>query len=111
MKVFFPDVGDHPLFLNPHIHGVNKQRTELDNTMVQFESLLNNKWFLLAFSEAKIKSRQSLPSTVNSNNEFIHLTPKPRARQSPSSPGDEQKHSHQRSSSEFAPGLNANSHQ
>ena len=67
MKVFLPDVGDHPLFLNPHIHGVNKQRTELDKIMIQFKSLLNNKWFLLVFSETKIKSRQSLTSTVNSN--------------------------------------------
>ena len=71
MKVFFPGVGDHPLFLDPRIHGVNKPRTELDNAMLQvgrvvdatksgrlsntiplqFEGLLNNKWFLLAFIE------------------------------------------------------------
>ena len=36
MKVFFPGVGDHPLFLDPRIHGgVNKPRTELDNAMLQ----------------------------------------------------------------------------
>ena len=74
MKVFFPGVGDHPLFLDPRIHGVNKPKTELDNAMLQvqpviivfsscllsapansvifqFEGLLNNKWFLLAFIE------------------------------------------------------------
>jgi hypothetical protein len=50
----------------------------------------------------KTKSRQSLPSTVDSNNEFIYLTPKPKkARQPPPPPGDEQElYPHQRSSSE-----------
>lgn len=51
MKVFFPGVGDHPLFLDPRIHGVNKPKTELDGAMIQFEGLLNNKWFLLSFIE------------------------------------------------------------
>ena len=37
MKVFFPGVGDHPLFLDPRIHGVNKPRTELDNAMMQVD--------------------------------------------------------------------------
>ena len=102
MKVFFPGVGDHPLFLDPRIHGeasqyysaatefassiqisplvpfqfiyfiavipnslcpslyyllngtaagLNKPKTEFDAAMLQFEGLLNNKWFLLAFIE------------------------------------------------------------
>jgi len=57
MKVFFPGVGDHPLFLDPRIHGVNKPKTELDNAMIQFEGLLNNKWFLLAFIETMEKQK------------------------------------------------------
>ena len=57
MKVFFPGVGDHPLFLDPRIHGVNKTKTELDGAMIQFEGLLNNKWFLLAFIETMEKQK------------------------------------------------------
>ena len=57
MKVFFPGVGDHPLFLDPRIHGVNKPKTELDGAMIQFEGLLNNKWFLLAFIETMEKQK------------------------------------------------------
>merc|ERR1719410_1213983 len=56
-KVFFPGVGDHPLFLDPRIHGVNKPKTELDGAMIQFEGLLNNKWFLLAFIETMEKQK------------------------------------------------------
>ena len=57
MKVFFPGVGDHPLFLDPRVHGVNKPKTELDGAMIQFEGLLNNKWFLLAFIETMEKQK------------------------------------------------------
>ena len=57
MKVFFPGVGDHPLFLDPRIHSVNKPKTELDGAMIQFEGLLNNKWFLLAFIETMEKQK------------------------------------------------------
>ena len=56
-KVFFPGVGDHPLFLDPRIHGVNKPKTDLDGAMIQFEGLLNNKWFLLAFIETMEKQK------------------------------------------------------
>ena len=49
----------------------------------------------------KSKSRQSIPSTVESNSEFIYLTPKPkkagRGHQAPAPPHDD---GHQRSSSE-----------
>ena len=56
-KVFFPGVGDHPLFVDPRIHGVNKPKTDLDAAMIQFEGLLNNKWFLLAFIETMEKQK------------------------------------------------------
>jgi len=51
LKVFFPGVGDHPLFLDPRLHGVSRQKTDLDTAMLQFESLLGSKWFLLTFVE------------------------------------------------------------
>ena len=60
MKVFFPGVGDHPLFLDPRIHGgggTNKPKTDLDAAMVQFDQLINNKWFLLAFIETVEKQK------------------------------------------------------
>ena len=47
----------------------------------------------------KTKSRQSIPSTVDSNNEFIYLTPKPKKARPPPPPGEEL-YPHQRSSSE-----------
>jgi hypothetical protein len=51
-KVFFPGVGDHPLFLDPRVHGVRgPPRSDLDAAMGQFDQLINNKWFLLAFVE------------------------------------------------------------
>ena len=56
-KVFFPGVGDHPLFVDPRIHGINKPKTDLDAAMIQFEGLLNNKWFLLAFIETMEKQK------------------------------------------------------
>lgn len=49
----------------------------------------------------KTKSRQSIPSTVESNNEFIYLTPKPKkARCQPGGAAHEDMTTHQRSSSE-----------
>jgi len=49
----------------------------------------------------KTKSRQSIPSTVESNNEFIYLTPKPKkARCQPGGVAHEDMTTHQRSSSE-----------
>ena len=48
---------------------------------------------------SKTKSRQSIPSTVDSNNEFIYLTPKPKKARPPPPPGEEL-YPHQRSSSE-----------
>ena len=64
-KVFFPGVGDHPLFLDPRIHGVNKPKTDLDGAMIQFEGLLNNKWFLLAFIETMEKQKSfTIPDRV-----------------------------------------------
>ena len=49
MKVFFPGVGDHPLFLDPRIHGVNKPRTELDNAMLQVGRMVgcNGEWEII----------------------------------------------------------------
>jgi len=57
MKVFFPGVGDHPLFVDPRIHGVSKPKTDLDSAMLQFEQLINNKWFLLSFIETVEKQK------------------------------------------------------
>ena len=48
----------------------------------------------------KTKSRQSLPSTVGSNNEFIYLTPKPKKAHCQPLGHDDQSGYHQRSSSE-----------
>ena len=48
----------------------------------------------------KTKSRQSIPSTVGSNNEFIYLTPKPKKAKQQGQPGEREEHSHGRSSSE-----------
>jgi hypothetical protein len=44
-------VGDHPLFLDPRIHGVRQPRSDLDAAMGQFDQLIANKWFLIAFVE------------------------------------------------------------
>lgn len=51
MKVFFPGVGDHPLYIDPRLHGMSRGKSDLDVSMLQFEQLLNNKWFLLTFIE------------------------------------------------------------
>merc|ERR1719336_953066 len=47
----------------------------------------------------KTKSRQSIPSTVGSNNEFIYLTPKPKKAKQYCGGEREDPGSHQRSSS------------
>ncbi|GBP36831.1 Plexin-B [Eumeta japonica] len=48
MKVFFPGVSDHPI-LNVQRQFINTPRTNYDAAMIQFEQLLNNKFFLLSF--------------------------------------------------------------
>lgn len=48
MKVFFPGVSDHPILNSPKLR-INTSRTNYDTAMVQFEQLINNKVFLLAF--------------------------------------------------------------
>lgn len=50
MKVFFPGVTDHPI-LNSHKGRMNMLRTNYDTAMLQFEQLINNKFFLLTFIE------------------------------------------------------------
>lgn len=50
MKVFFPGVSDHPV-LNGHKGRINILRTNYDAAMLQFEQLINNKYFLLTFIE------------------------------------------------------------
>ena len=50
-KVFFPGVGDHPLFLDPRVHGGVRPRSDLDTAMGQFDQLIANRWFLIAFVE------------------------------------------------------------
>ncbi|CAG7724457.1 unnamed protein product [Allacma fusca] len=50
MKVFFPGVTEHPIIRDPKIV-MNGPSTNYDAAMSQFEVLLNNKYFLLAFIE------------------------------------------------------------
>ncbi|XP_063707390.1 plexin-B isoform X3 [Culicoides brevitarsis] len=50
MKVFFPGVTDHPILNTPKIR-MNAPRTNYDQAMLQFEQLINNKYFLLSFIE------------------------------------------------------------
>uniref|UniRef100_A0A336MLE9 CSON001779 protein n=1 Tax=Culicoides sonorensis TaxID=179676 RepID=A0A336MLE9_CULSO len=50
MKVFFPGVTDHPILNTPKIR-INAPRTNYDQAMLQFEQLINNKYFLLSFIE------------------------------------------------------------
>ncbi|CAH0562365.1 unnamed protein product [Brassicogethes aeneus] len=47
MKVFFPGVSDHPILNAPKRS--NGPRTHYDTAMLQFEQLVNNKHFILAF--------------------------------------------------------------
>ena len=56
IKVFFPGQGDHRLLLDPRLSGMARPgggapRNDLDTAMLQFEQLINNKWFLLTFIE------------------------------------------------------------
>ncbi|XP_046407058.1 plexin-B isoform X3 [Ischnura elegans] len=48
MKVFFPGVSDHPILKEGRISG---PRTNYDAAMLQFEQLINNKYFILTFIE------------------------------------------------------------
>lgn len=57
MKVFFPGVCDHPV-LNGHRGRINILRTNYDAAMLQFEQLINNKYFLLTFIET-LESQRS----------------------------------------------------
>ncbi|XP_014222817.2 plexin-B isoform X2 [Trichogramma pretiosum] len=50
MKVFFPGVIDHPILNDPRSR-TNVPRTNYDAAMQQFEHLVNNKCFVLAFIE------------------------------------------------------------
>ncbi|XP_066586668.1 plexin-B [Prorops nasuta] len=50
MKVFFPGVMDHPILNDPRSRS-NVSRTNYDAAMVQFEQLINNKYFVLTFIE------------------------------------------------------------
>ncbi|XP_045482942.1 plexin-B isoform X2 [Harmonia axyridis] len=50
MKVFFPGVSDHPILNSPKIR-LNGPRTNYDSAMLQFEQLINNKYFVLTFIE------------------------------------------------------------
>ena len=61
---------------------------------------LNNQARTADSLRTKTKSRQSIPSTVDSNNEFIYLTPKPKKARPPPPPGEDLYPPHQRSSSE-----------
>ncbi|XP_037069956.1 plexin-B-like [Pollicipes pollicipes] len=57
MKVFFPGVTDHPILADPKLR-VNGTRTNFDTAMVQFEQLINNRYFLLTFIEV-LESQKS----------------------------------------------------
>lgn len=77
MKVFFPGVSDHPILNSPKV-GVccvfvfvptmhvlicsqmrmNGPRTNYDAAMLQFEQLINNKYFLLTFIDV-LESQKS----------------------------------------------------
>lgn len=50
LKVFFPGVRDHPILNNPKVR-INGPPTNYDAAMLQFEQLINNKNFILAFIE------------------------------------------------------------
>ncbi|KYN20453.1 Plexin-B [Trachymyrmex cornetzi] len=50
MKVFFPGVIDHPILNDPRSRS-NISRTNYDAAMIQFEQLVNNKYFVLTFIE------------------------------------------------------------
>uniref|UniRef100_A0A146MHQ7 Plexin-B n=2 Tax=Lygus hesperus TaxID=30085 RepID=A0A146MHQ7_LYGHE len=50
MKVFFPGVRDHPILHNPKPR-ITGTTTSYDAAMLQFEQLIKNKYFILAFIE------------------------------------------------------------
>ncbi|XP_076249106.1 plexin B [Calliopsis andreniformis] len=50
MKVFFPGVTHHPILNDPRSRS-NVSRTNYDAAMIQFEQLINNKYFVLTFIE------------------------------------------------------------
>ncbi|XP_034935883.1 plexin-B [Chelonus insularis] len=50
MKVFFPGVIDHPILSDPRSRSA-LSRSNYDTAMIQFEQLINNKCFVLAFIE------------------------------------------------------------
>ncbi|XP_055858104.1 plexin-B isoform X1 [Episyrphus balteatus] len=51
MKVFFPGVSDHPVLNSPKQLRMNTPHTNYDTAMLQFEQLISNKYFVLAFIE------------------------------------------------------------
>ncbi|KAK8746915.1 hypothetical protein OTU49_016897 [Cherax quadricarinatus] len=51
MKVFFPGVTDHPILSDPKLR-MNGCRPAMDSAMIQFEQLITNRYFLLAFIES-----------------------------------------------------------
>ncbi|XP_059620883.1 plexin-B [Phlebotomus argentipes] len=57
MKVFFPGVSDHPILNAPKVR-MNTPHTNYDAAMLQFEQLINNKYFLLMFIET-LESQKS----------------------------------------------------
>ncbi|XP_073993851.1 plexin B isoform X2 [Rhodnius prolixus] len=50
MKVFFPGVRDHPILHNPKVR-ITGPTTNYDAAMLQFQQLINNKFFILTFIE------------------------------------------------------------
>ena len=50
LQVFFPGVIDHPILNDPRTRN-NITRTNYDAAMLQFEQLINNKYFVLTFIE------------------------------------------------------------
>lgn len=77
MKVFFPGVSDHPILNSPKVSiclfffprfasisftdlqmRMNGPRTNYDAAMLQFEQLINNKYFLLTFIDV-LESQKS----------------------------------------------------
>ncbi|CAH0774149.1 unnamed protein product [Bemisia tabaci] len=48
LKVFFPGVRDHPILNDPKVR-MNAPPTNYDAAMIQFEQLMNNKYFVLTF--------------------------------------------------------------
>lgn len=82
MKVFFPGVSDHPILNAPKVGTetftkiktkfylfqirINGPRTNYDTAMLQFEQLINNKYFILTFIEI-LESQKSF----NIRNKYV----------------------------------------